>query len=302
MKIRSFFLISATLLCLKINGQVGISKDTSFSPDTRTLLHIKQDNNAARLPRTNTASLLPVSAAGTTGNGTQGSIIFNRETGSIVQNDGTAWKISDPIVSTMKNNKMARFIRTGTVTSSCGTCGLACGLTTKTCAEANVNFTTTSPSFNDISADVSLAAATSNVININTKALYRVSFKSGTIDISTPLCIGVVINLQSNLNLELSTASDPTWRPINNTTSSSTAGALAVSTLAPGSIDVGQSLAFTYIGVFNPGDKIRLMLAGTQNIGTGVCTGELGGNNMSFAISNTGNAVSEIIVEKINMQ
>jgi hypothetical protein len=139
------------------------------------------------------------------------------------------------------------------------------------------------------------------VININSRGLYKVSFKSGAVDISTPICLGVVNNLQSSLNLELSTTADPTWRPINNTASSSTAGALSVSTLAPGAIDVGQSLAFTYVGVFNAGDKLRLTLSGTQNIGTGVCTGALGGNNMFFALSNTGNAVSEIIIEKINM-
>lgn len=300
MKRKIIFLIFM-IYGLKINAQVGISKITSFQPDSRTQLHVKQDNFAARLPRTNLTSLLPASATGTTGNGTQASIIFNRETGSIVQNDGTTWKISDPIVTVMKNNKMARFVRTGTVTSSCGTCGLACGLTVRTCTAQNINFTTSSPSFNEISSNVSLAAATSNVININSRGLYKISFKSGAVDISTPLCLGVVINLQSLLNLELSTTADPTWRPINNTASSSTAGALSVTTLAPGSIDVGQSLAFTYVGVFNAGDKLRLTLGGTQNIGTGACTGALGGNNMFFALSNTGNAVSEIIIEKINM-
>jgi hypothetical protein len=135
------------------------------------------------------------------------------------------------------NNKVARFIRTGTVTTSCGTCGLACGFTTKTCTVQNINFTTGSPSFNDISSDISLAASTSNVVNINTKGLYKISFKSGALDISTSLCVGVVINLQSLLNLEMSTSSDATWRPINNTASSSTSGALSVSTLAPGSIE-----------------------------------------------------------------
>ncbi|ROI00610.1 hypothetical protein [Chryseobacterium daecheongense] len=300
MKRKIIFLIFM-IYGLKINAQVGISKSTSFQPDSRTQLHVKQDNFAARLPRSNLASLLPASATGTTGNGTQASVIFNRETGSIVQNDGATWKISDPIVTVMKNNKMARFVRTGTVTSNCGTCGLACGLTVRTCTTQNINFTTSSPSFNEISANVSLAAATSNVININSRGLYKISFKSGAVDISTPLCLGVVINLQSTLNLELSTTADPTWRPINNTASSSTAGALSVTTLAPGSIDVGQSLAFTYVGVFNAGDKLRLTLGGTQNIGTGACTGVLGGNNMFFALSNTGNAVSEIIIEKINM-
>jgi hypothetical protein len=297
-----FMILLFILYSIKSIAQVGISKNLTFQPDSRTQLHVKQDDNAARLPRANTASVLPVAALGTTGNGTQGSIIFNTETGSVVQNDGTTWKISDPIVSTMKNNKMSRFIRSGNVTTSCGTCGLACGLTVKTCTAADINFTTATPSFNEISSDVSLAGATSNVINISTKGLYKISFKSGAVDISTPICLGVVINLQSTLNLELSTSADATWRPINNTSSNSTAGALSVSSLLPGSIDVGQSLAFTYVGVFNAGDKLRLRLAGSQNIGTGICTGALGGNNMSFAMTKTGNAVSEIIVEKINMQ
>ncbi|MDV7697367.1 hypothetical protein N6B72_10585 [Chryseobacterium soli] len=297
------FILMVFLLCnIKAIAQVGISKTLTFQPDSRTQLHVKQDDYAARLPRANTTSVLPASAVGTTGNGTQGSVIFNSETGSVVQNDGTTWKISDPIVSVMKNNKMSRFVRSGNVTTSCGTCGLACALTVKTCTPANINFTTSSPSFNEISTDVSLAAGTSNVININTKGLYKVSFKSGTVDISTPLCVGVVINLQSKLGLELSTAADATWRPINNTSSSSTAGALSVSSLLPGSIDVGQSLAFTYVGVFNAGDKLRLTLAGSQDIGSGICTGALGGNNMSFSMTTTGNAISEVIVEEIKMQ
>jgi hypothetical protein len=300
MKTKIIFLI-LMISGFEINAQVGISKEPSFNPDPRTELHVKQDNLAARFPRTNLTSLLPASAMGTTGNGTQGSVIYNRETGSIVQNDGTTWKISDPIVTTMKSNKMARFVRTGAVTSSCGTCGFACGFTTKTCASENINFTNSSPGFNDIPSNVSLAAATSNVITINTRGLYKVSFKSGAINISTPLCLGVVINLQSKLNLELSTTVDTTWRPINNTASNSTSGALSVSTLAPGSIDVGQALSFTYVGVFNAGDKLRLTLAGTQNIGTGVCTGLLGGNDMFFSMDKTGNAISEIIIEKINM-
>ncbi|GEN66836.1 hypothetical protein DRF57_07370 [Chryseobacterium rhizosphaerae] len=300
MKLKSIIMFS--LISFGMSAQVGISKALTFDPDTRTQLHVKQDNFAARMPRANTAAVLPTSLTGTTGDGTQGSVIFNRETGSIVQNDGTSWKISDPIVTTMKNNKMARFIRSGNVTTSCGTCGLACGFTVKTCTATNINFTTTAPSFNEISADVALAAATSNVININTKGLYKISFKSGAIDISTPLCVGVTINLKSSLNLELSTTADATWRPINNTTSTSTSGALSVASLLPGSIDVGQSLAFTYVGVFNPGDKLRLSLAGSQNIGTGICSGALGGNNMSFAMTKIGNAISEVIVEKINMQ
>ena len=289
------------LLSFLPNAQIGISKDTSFQPDSRAMLHIKQDNFAARIPRSNTVLSLPVSETATTGTGTQGSIIFNRETGSIVQNDGTTWKISDPIVSTMKSNKMARFIRSGVVTSSCGTCGLACALTVRTCSTENILFTNSSPVFNDISSSVALASTNSNVININEKGLYKISFKSGAIDISTPLCAGVVINLQSRVNLELSSSTDTTWRPINNNSSSSTSGALSVTTLAPGAIDVGQALSFTYVGVFNAGDKLRLTMNGTQNIGTGVCTGVLGGNNMFFSMDKTGNSVSEIIIEKINM-
>ncbi|WP_308006793.1 hypothetical protein [uncultured Chryseobacterium sp.] len=289
------------LLSFLPNAQIGISKDTSFQPDSRAMLHIKQDNFAARIPRSNTALSLPISETATTGTGTQGSIIFNRETGSIVQNDGTTWKISDPIVNTMKSNKMARFIRSGVVTSSCGTCGLACALTVRTCSTENILFTNSSPVFNDISSSVALASTNSNVININEKGLYKISFKSGAIDISTPLCAGVVINLQSRVNLELSSSTDATWRPINNNSSSSTSGALSVTTLAPGAIDVGQALSFTYVGVFNAGDKLRLTMNGTQNIGTGVCTGVLGGNNMFFSMDKTGNSVSEIIIEKINM-
>jgi hypothetical protein len=300
----SFFLLAFFLITTRINAQVGITKAPGFQPDTRTLLHVKQDNSAARMPRANTASVLPASATGTTGTGTQSSVIFNRETGSIVQNDGTTWKISDGIVSTLKNNKMARFIRSAVITTDCGTCGLACGGAARSCGVVDVPFTSASPSYNDISADVSLASATSNVINIKTRGLYKISFKSGAIDIKTPaLCLGVNINLYSKVDLETSTAAAPaTWKPITNNTTSSTSGALSLGSLTPGAIDVGQSLVITYVGSFEAGDNLRLRFYGNQNIGIGVCTGLIGGNAMSFSMNTIGSGVSEIIVEKINMQ
>ncbi|WP_080780427.1 hypothetical protein [Chryseobacterium phocaeense] len=303
-----YSLLALIFSIIRVNAQVGIAKTTNFQPDERTLLHVKQDNSAARMPRSNTTAALPASAAGTTGNGTQSSIIFNRETGSIVQNDGTTWKISDPIVTTLKNNKMARFIRSAVITADCGTCGLGCGGVNRLCPQAggaiDVPFTSASPSYNDISADVSLAAATSNVINIKTRGLYKISFKSGAIDVKTPsLCLGVAINLYSKIDLETSTAAAPaTWRPITNNSSSSTSGALSLGSLSPGAIDVGQSLAITYIGSFEAGDNLRLRFYGNQNIGSGVCTGVIGGNILSFSMNTTGSGVSEIIVEKINMQ
>ncbi|NML71976.1 hypothetical protein HHL23_19555 [Chryseobacterium sp. RP-3-3] len=304
----TYFLLALVFCFIKVSAQVGIAKTPGFEPDTRALLHVKQDNNAARMPRANTAVVLPTSAVGTTGNGTQGSIIFNRETGSIVQNDGTVWKISDPIVTSLKNNKMARFIRSAVVTADCGTCGLGCGGVNRLCPQAggsmDVPFTSSSPSYNDISADVSLASATSNIINIKTRGLYKISFKSGAIDVKTPaLCVGVTINLYSKVDLETSTAAAPaTWRPITNNTTSSTSGALSLGSLTPGAIDVGQSLVLTYIGSFEAGDNLRLRFYGNQNIGTGICTGIIGGNVLSFSMNTTGNGVSEIIVEKINMQ
>lgn len=301
MMIIKTFLLFFILCSMKNNAQLGISKDLSFKPDPRVLLHVKQDNAAIRLPRGMT-SILPLSNMGTTGQGTQASIIFNKETGSIVQNDGARWNISDSIVVRLKNNKMARFVRTGAVTSTCGTCGLACALTVKNCSSEDINFTDSNPSFNEITSSVSLAAPSSNIITINSKGLYRVSFRGGIIGISTPLCLGVVINLQSRINLEVSSTVDTTWKPINKTVSNSTAGVLTMSMMAPGSIDVGQSLAFTYVGVFNIGDKLRFRLDGSQNIGSGACSGLLGGNNMFFSMDKTGNALTEVIVEKINMQ
>ncbi|MGG5208652.1 hypothetical protein ACQWU4_06860 [Chryseobacterium sp. MIQD13] len=303
-----YFLLALIFCFIGVSAQVGITKTAGFQPDTRTLLHVKQDNNAARMPRSNTTAVLPASATGTTGTGTQGSVIFNRETGSIVQNDGTTWKISDAIVSTLKNNKMARFIRSAVITADCGTCGLGCGGVNRLCPTGggaiDVPFTTSSPSYNDISADVSLASATSNVINIKTKGLYKISFKSGAIDVKTPaLCVGVTINLYSKVDLETSTAAAPTtWRPITNNTSSSTSGALSLGSLNPTAIDVGQSLVLTYIGSFEAGDNLRLRFYGNQNIGSGICTGIIGGNVLSFSMNTTGSGVSEIIVEKINMQ
>lgn len=304
----NYSLLTLIFLLIRVNAQVGIAKAPNFQPDERTLLHVKQDNSAARMPRSNTTAVLPASATGTTGNGTQSSIIFNRETGSIVQNDGTTWKISDPIVTTLKNNKMARFIRNAAITADCGTCGLGCGGVNRLCPQAggaiDVPFTSASPSYNDILADVSLAAATSNIINIKTRGLYKISFKSGAIDVKTPaLCLGVAINLYSKIDLETSTAAAPsTWRPITNNSSSSTSGALSLGSLSPGAIDVGQSLVLTYIGSFEAGDNLRLRFYGNQNIGSGVCTGIIGGNVLSFSMNTTGNGVSEIIVEKINMQ
>lgn len=298
MKLKSITLI-LLLYSISTIAQVGISKDMSFRPDSRTQLHVQQDNEAVRLPRVNNSTLLPTSALGTTVDGTQGSIIFDKETGSIIENDGTTWKISDKIVSAMKSNRIARFVRSGNSTTDCGSCAI-CALQNKTCANADVNFTTSSPSFNDVPTSISLGSGISNIINIQEGGLYRVTFSSGPIEVNTAFCIGVSINLYSRLDLELSSLADTTFRPINKTVNSSSSGALSVSTLAPGAIDVGQTLAFTYVGTFNAGDKLRLKFYGNQNFGTGGCSSGFG--SLNFIMNSIGAANSEIIVEKINMQ
>lgn len=297
----SYFLLALILGIIRTNAQVGISRSPNFQPDNRSFLHVKADDNAARMPRSNTAAVLPVSAAGTTDNGTQGSIIFNRETGSIVQNDGTTWKISDPIVTTMKNNKMARFIRNGTVTTNCAPCNVFppnCIVgADQQCTVVNVPLTAATPALNEIPNDVELlTAAPGNVINFKTNGLYRLSFKSGVINIGRPVCVGLSTGLYSRLNLEISSDNGTTWKPINNTVSNTTGGLL--SSLPLGSIDVGESLAFTYMGLFNANDKVRLRFYGNQTILVGGCIG----SNMFFSMNSTGNSISDIIVEKLNMQ
>ncbi|BAP33128.1 uncharacterized protein CHSO_4091 [Chryseobacterium sp. StRB126] len=298
------FIILIFIICnIKIGAQVGISKTAGFQPDVRAQLHVKQDDYATRLPRANTTSALPSSLTGTTGDGTQGSIIFNRETGSIVQNDGTSWKISDPIVTTMKNNKMARFVRNGTVTTACDPCVIFplpnCIIgANQQCAAVDVPFTAGTPALNEISADVDLVGTPSNMITFKTRGLYKISFKSGAINVGTPTCLGVSTNLYSRLNLEISSDGGSTWRPVNNTVSNTTGGLLSLGSIPVGSIDVGQSLAFTYVGVFNANDRVRLKFFGNQTMLIGGCVG----NNMFFAMNTTGNSISDIIVEKINMQ
>lgn len=298
------FIILIFIICnIKIGAQVGISKTAGFQPDVRAQLHVKQDDYAARLPRANTTAVLPASQTGTIGDGTQGSIIFNRETGSVVQNDGTSWKISDPIVTTMKNNKMARFVRSGTVTTNCDPCVLLplpnCIIgSNKQCAAVDVPFTAAAPVLNEIPSDVELVSGANNIVNFKTKGLYKISFKSGAINVGMPVCLGVSTNLYSRLNLELSSDNGTTWRPVNNTVSNTTGGILSLSSLPAGSVDVGQSLAFTYVGVFNANDKVRLRFFGNQTMLIGGCVG----NNMFFSMNTGGNAISDIIVEKINMQ
>ncbi|MGU3376234.1 hypothetical protein [Chryseobacterium sp. M5A1_1a] len=297
------FILLIFIICnIKINAQVGISKSPGFQPDIRAQLHVKQDDYATRLPRANTVSVLPASGIGTTGSGTQSSIIFNRETGSIVQNDGTSWKISDPIVISLKNNKMARFVRSGAVTTTCQPCTLippTCFIgSDKTCAAVDVPFTSSSPALNEISNDIALVSTTSNMITFKTKGLYKLSFKSGAIDVGEAVCVGATTNLYSKLNLEISSDNGSTWKPINNTVSNTTGGLLALGSIPLGSVDVGQSLAFTYVGVFNANDRVRLRFFGNQIMSVGGCLG----TNMYFAMNTTGNSISEIIVEKINMQ
>ncbi|WP_284460376.1 hypothetical protein [Chryseobacterium sp.] len=301
MKLKSIIMFS--LISIGVSAQVGISKSLTFDPDTRTQLHVKQDNFAARMPRANTAGVLPTSLTGTIGDGTQGSVIFNRETGSIVQNDGTSWKISDPIVTVMKNNKMARFIRSGTTTTTCQPCTLLppniCLIgSDRQCAATDVAFTSSSPALNEISNDIALVSTTSNMITFKTRGLFKLSFKSGALDVGEALCVGATTNLFSRLNLEVSSDNGTTWRPINNTVSNTTGGLLSLGSIPVGSVDVGQSLAFTYVGVFNVNDRVRLRFFGNQTMSIGGCLG----SNMYFAMNTTGNSISEIIVEKINMQ
>lgn len=302
--------------CLQSFAQVGISKDMSFRPDVRTQLHVKQDNEAVRLPRVNTFAALPASGTGTTTNGTQGSVIFNKETGSIVQNDGTQWKISDGIVSTMKNGKMARFVRNTVGTLNFGDCGSI--FTGNTCSGDKVVspisyvFNNTGlNTYNDIPTDVTMSTSPNSMIRFNTMGLYRISFKSGQASVSLPrVCLGVESNFYTRAELQKST-NGSTWASVASNTSNQKIPGAAQAGDILGIIGQlanyntsGYANAITYTGVFNPGEFIRVQYSGNLNMGLAVCSTSIAllgdGGNMKINFDGTGSNDTEVIVEKIN--
>lgn len=287
------------IYCFSTSAQVGISKDLGFKPDSRTILHVKQDNEAVRLPKSNTTGILPSSVIGTTGNGTQGSIIYNRETGGIVENDGTQWKVSDPIIVNLKNGKLARFVRSGgTLTSSCGSC-ILCGFENRQCTPVDVPLTVTgNNAFNDIPGDVELIAASTPQIRFKTTGLYRISFSS-RVTSSSPTCLGIAQTIYAKMNLFLQANGMGAFVPINSTVSpytlnSATDPLQILGILGP---KINHSISSTYVGTFNANDIIKFTFFGNQNITVGGCTG----GAMNFQLDGTGYQLPEVIIEKLTI-
>ncbi|CAH0277817.1 hypothetical protein [Chryseobacterium sp. Bi04] len=298
MKLKSIIMFS--LISMGISAQVGISKAPAFQPDIRTELHVQQNNEAVRLPRSNTTSILPVSAAGTTGNGTQGSILYNKQAANIAQNDGTQWKvISDPILVNLKNGKLARFVRSGgTLTSSCGTCVL-CGAENRQCTPIDVPLTATgNNAFNDIAADVELVAASTPQIRFKTSGLYRISFSS-RVTSSAPVCLGIAQTIYARMNLSLQANGTGAFVPINSSVSpyrlnSATDPLQILGILGP---KINHSISSTYVGTFNTADIVKFTFFGNQDIVVGGCTG----GAMNFQLDGTGYQLPEVIIEKLTM-
>lgn len=300
-----------------LNAQIGISKDHSFRPDSRTQFHVKQDNEAVRLPRVNTTAALPTSTTGTTENGTQGSILYNKETGSIVQNDGTQWKISDAIVTTRKNGKTARFVRNNNAVLDFGSCGnfisgFSC--TGNKVINPNTNFfsftsNTANTAYNDIPTDVTLVSNPGQQIRFNTKGLYRISFKTGMATEEVPrVCVGVTTNNYTRVDL-LKSSNGSSWTPIaSNTSNKQIPGVLQASDLL-GMVttilsvnNTGMANSITYTGVFYPNELIRFTYYGNLNMGTAVCTPiiTLDSTDMKLIFDGTGANMTEVIIEKIS--
>lgn len=296
---RTIIILALAMCGFQANAQVGISKDLSFKPDSRVLLHVKQDNEAVRLPRSNITSILPSSVTGTTGNGTQGSIIYNKETGGIVENDGTQWKASDPILVNLKNGKLARFVRSGgTLTSSCGSC-IVCGLENRPCNPVDVPLTATgNNAFNDIAGDVELIAESTPQIRFKTTGLYRISFSS-RVTSSAPTCLGIAQTIYARMNLSLQANGSGAFVPINSTVSpytlnSATDPLQILGILGP---KINHSISSTYVGVFNANDIVKFTFFGNQNIAVGGCTG----GAMNFQLDGTGYQLPEVIIEKLTI-
>ena len=239
-----------------------------------------------------------------------------KETGSIVQNDGTKWKISDGIVSTLKNGKMARFVRNGTGTLDFGECGGLVSLYNcsgdKTIAPEYYTFSYPGlNTYNDIPTDVTMSASPDSRIKFNTKGLYRISFKSGQATVYLPrICVGVESNFYTRVELQKST-NGTVWSSIaSNTSNQKIPGAaqagdiVGILTTLVGYNNSGYANAITYTGVFNPGEFIRVQYSGNLNMGAAICNNTTllggGGGNLRIIFDGTGTNDTEVIVEKIN--
>ena len=165
---------------------------------------------------------------------------------------------------------------------------------------------TASGAFNDISSSVTLSTNPGNIIRFNERGLYRITYKSGKINMKVPnICAAIGNTWYARTDFEKRTAADATWRPIANNTNSMSIGALSLTDILPLGIDPGVSNAITHTAVFEPGDEIRVKFYGNLNMVTGGCsmlwsTVIGNGNDMRYTLDSTGAAATEIIVEKIN--
>ena len=269
-------------------SQIGISTNTEFEPLPQTSLHVDGINKTVILPKANDITAFPhynPSAPDLFNDDPSlaGAIIFNKEDENIWQYDGTKWKVSDPIIQTLKTPQLAHFTRGENVRlANCSPC------TTITIPfVSNGTF-----DFNNINSHVTL---TSNQFRINTSGVYRISFKSPVLIRRSTLEQTVLFTADIFVELEVSKNNGTTWTVYSSNTYSEVGGIIGGATI---NNSIRANLSLSTALNLNTNDLVRFRTGGERSV-IGIPVVDPSFNYIDLDTPVTG-AIGEVIIEKIN--
>lgn len=283
--LKSIFSMGLVLSYFACFSQVGISTNSNFTPEPQSSLHVDGVNKTVILPKANNITAFPLYNASAPDlfdddPTLTGAIIFNKEDENIWQYDGTKWKISDPIVQTLKTPQLAHFTRNGNV--RIGNCS--------PCNPVIIPFINNgSFDFNNISSDVVLTGG--NSFRIGTTGVYRISFKS---PVSIPRTLTEQAAYYSGdvfVELQVSKDNGITWTVYSSNSYSEVGGLIGGATI---NNSIRANLSLSTALNLEANDLIRFRAGGARTVGF------LSPYNYMDLDTPADGAIGEVIFEKVN--
>lgn len=280
----SIFLLTLLFSISTLCAQVGISANNDFVPHEDAALHVEGVNKTVILPKADNPKAFPLYDDSqpddyTDDPGLAGAIIYNESDESIYQYDGQKWVSSDALMYSLKTPQLAHFTRNGNVRlGSCSPCNTVI-----------VPFVSnTSQDFNNIPSDIVML--TGGQFRVNTKGVYRVSFKSPLSILRSGLEQFVSFTANVLVELQVSKNGGSSWTTYSSNNFDENGGVIGGITIN-NSIRANLSLS-TAINL-DANDLIRFRVSGERSVYP------FGPNYIDMDTPSTG-AIGEVIFEKVN--
>jgi hypothetical protein len=286
--LKSLFSMGLVLSYFTCYSQVGISTNSNFTPEPQSSLHVDGINKTVILPKADNIMAFPLYNASAPDlfdddPTLTGAILFNKEDENIWQYDGTKWKISDPIVQTLKTPQLAHFTRNGNV--RIGNCS--------PCTTVTIPFVSNgSFDFNNISSDVVL---NENLFRIGTTGVYRISFKSPVLIRRSLIEQTILFTGDVFVELQVSKNNGSTWTVYSSNSYSEVGGIIGGATI---NNSIRANLSLSTALNLEANDLIRFRAGGERTV-YGVPFLDPSYDYMDLDTPVNG-AIGEVIFEKVN--